>query len=107
MTEPKHYRDAATGRYTSAEDAAERPGETVAETMLGLTAAARTYRGRAERLEAAVADYRDRLVLAAFQLNNGTAEDSPEERQRRQHKAEGVRLALDYLRAVPLPESGT
>ena len=101
----KHYRDAATGKFTTAEDAAERPGETVAENMLVLTAAAHTYRERAERLEAAVADYRDRLVLAAFQLDNATAVDSPEERQRRQHKAEGVRLALDYLRIVPLPES--
>ena len=30
---PKLYRDAATGQYTTAEDAAARPAETVAETV--------------------------------------------------------------------------
>ena len=30
---PKHYRDAATGQHTTAEDAAARPAETVAETV--------------------------------------------------------------------------
>lgn len=29
---PKHYRDASTGKYTTAADAAQRPAETVAET---------------------------------------------------------------------------
>ena len=29
----KHYRDAATGQFTTAEDAAARPGETVAEAV--------------------------------------------------------------------------
>jgi hypothetical protein len=55
---PKHYRDAETGQFTTAEDAAARPGETVAETA--------SYRKKPVTIEARQFDGTNAAEIAAW-----------------------------------------